>query len=318
MEWSASALYDKARLYMSRAHEQPVDSQLFAFWASLSLELLCRAALAKVHPVLLADPREDGNLLYAFGVQPAKPPRSIVTKAIVIRCTALVDGFTEEMATHCALMADRRNAELHSGVVGFDAFDNAAWLPATYEVINVLLKHLGVSFVEFLGEEHAATAVEMLRDRRAAIKKEVLDRIQAAKAVYRELPTEERLRREARWSERREEVLKANSAHRETKCPACGSSAIMSGNRVSRGPVRIDESSNKIEREVRILPTTFRCPHCQLKLDGFQEMRQAGLGTVYTVIEEEDPVEFFGIDPSEYIDPDEFLREHYGPEYDNE
>src|SRR5262245_33395535 len=79
MEKSDKALYDKARLFMHLAHEQPIESQLFAFWASLSLELLCRAALAKVHPVLLADPREDGNILYAFGIQPARPPKGIVT-----------------------------------------------------------------------------------------------------------------------------------------------------------------------------------------------------------------------------------------------
>jgi len=140
MEWSMQTLYNKSRLFIERAHEQPVNSHLFAFWASLALELLCRAALAKIHPVLLADPREDGSILFAFGVQPAKPPKSIVTKAIVVRCTRLVTGFTEEMAAHCALMADRRNAELHSGAVGFDNFDNSAWLPGTYEVINMGLR----------------------------------------------------------------------------------------------------------------------------------------------------------------------------------
>jgi hypothetical protein len=158
-------------IYITRAHDQPIDSHLFAFWVSLSLELLCRAALARVHPVLLADPREDGSILYAFGIQPAKRAKTIVTKAILIRCTLLVDGFTEEMASHCALMADRRNAELHSGAVAFDEFDNALWLPPTYETIEVLLKHMGVIFEDFLGSDHAPAAVEMVRGRRETIKK---------------------------------------------------------------------------------------------------------------------------------------------------
>src|SRR5258708_1201459 len=192
MQWSTEALYAKSQLFMARAHEQPVNSLLFAFWASLSLELLCRAALAKVHPVLLADPREDANLFYAFGIQPAKPPKSIVTKAIVIRCTLLVDGFTEDMAKHCALMADQRNAELHSGTVGFADFENAAWLPGTYEVIEILLRHLGVKLSDFLGDEPATAAAEMLLGRREAIKKEVFDRIGASRRAFEALPFEEK------------------------------------------------------------------------------------------------------------------------------
>jgi hypothetical protein len=92
----------------------------------------------------------------------------------------------------------------------------------------------------------------------------------------------------------------------------------MTGDIVGRGPVRIDEGSTTIEREARVLPTKFLCPHCELKLDGFQEMRQAQFGAVYKILEHEDPVEFFGIDPSDYIDPEEFMRDHFGPEYDNE
>lgn len=318
MEWSAEALSEKSRLYMSRAYGEPIESHLFAFWASLSLELLCRAALAKVHPVLLADPREDGSILYAFGVQPAKPPKSIVTKAIVIRCTALVDGFTEDMAKHCALMADRRNSELHSGVVAFDTFDNAAWLPATYEVMEVLLKHMGIKFDDFLGEDQAPTALAMLRDRHETIKNEVAKRIGAARKSIEQKSPDERAKNVEKWAISRKTVLEKNPLLKESKCPACGSVAVMTGDKVGRGPVRIDEGSTTIKREVRVLPTNFRCFCCDLRLNGFQEMRQAGLGGVYTVIENEDPVEFFGINPSDYIDPEEYLRDHSGPEYDNE
>jgi hypothetical protein len=319
MDWTADALYDKSKLFMARAHEQPVESQLFAFWASLSLELLARGALAKVHPVLLADPREDGSILYAFGIQPAKPPKSIVTKAIVIRCAQLVEGFTDDMAKHCALMADQRNTELHSGAVGFDDFDNAAWLPGTYEVIEVLLKHLGKDWKDFLGDDHAAAAIEMLSDRRETIKKQVQDRISTAKKLFAGLAAEEKTKRAGQWAATAKELLQANRRlSREIKCPACGLSGLVAGSVVGRGPVRIDETSNTIDREVRILPTKFRCTHCELKLDGFQELRQANLGNVYTMQESEDPIEFFGIDPADYIDPDQFLADNFGPDYDNE
>ncbi len=60
MDWAFDALYGKARAYVKRAHDEPLDTALFGFWMSLALELLCRSALAKVHPVLLADPTSQG------------------------------------------------------------------------------------------------------------------------------------------------------------------------------------------------------------------------------------------------------------------
>jgi hypothetical protein len=317
MEWSASALFDKSRLYMERAYQQPLDSELFALWTSLALELLCRAALAKIHPVLLADPREDGNLLYAFGIEPATPPKSIVTKAIVIRCTRLIEGFTDDMAKHCALMASKRNGELHSGVVGFDNVDNALWLPATYEVMEILLKHLGSDFHDFLGGENGQVATEMLRDRRASLRKEIFDRINACRTIFEGLSDADRSER-AEAARIAQAAVARNQLIRQVHCPACGSPAVMAGVIASRGPVTIDEADTTISREVRVLPTQFRCRHCDLRLQGYQEMRLASLGTVYTVSEQEDPVEFFGIDPADYIDAEEFVREYMAPEYDNE
>ena len=38
-------------------------------------------------------------------------------------------------------------------------------------------------------------------------------------------------------------------------------------------------------------------------------MNEAGLGTVYTITEGEDPIEFFGIVPEEHVDIDEMIRQ---------
>ena len=68
MDWAFEALYGKARAYVQRAHNEPVNSALFGFWTSLALELLCRSALGKIYPVLLADPTQEGNIHYVFGI----------------------------------------------------------------------------------------------------------------------------------------------------------------------------------------------------------------------------------------------------------
>ena len=66
MDWDSTLLYNKAKLYAERAHSEPVESALFALWMSLALELLARAALSRIHPVLLADPREQDPIHYVF------------------------------------------------------------------------------------------------------------------------------------------------------------------------------------------------------------------------------------------------------------
>jgi hypothetical protein len=42
------------------------------------------------------------------------------------------------------------------------------------------------------------------------------------------------------------------------------------------------------------------------------------LGAIYTVGEEEDPIEYFGIDPEEYVDVEALARDYFAEEYQNE
>jgi N-terminal domain of anti-restriction factor ArdC len=191
MDWECDALYNKAKVFAQRAHDEPVDSSLFAFWMSLSLELLARAALSQVHPVLLADPREPDNIHYAFGINPKGVPKSIPAKALFSRCSIFVPGFTDNMSAHCLIVAERRNTELHTAAAAFEGIDNSKWLPATYEVLEVLLTHLKRDFQDFLGE-HGDVAVEALKDRRDTIKKDVQEKLAASRKFYRFLSPEER------------------------------------------------------------------------------------------------------------------------------
>jgi len=148
------------------------------------LELLARAALAQIHPALLADPKEPDNIQYVFGIIPRNVPRSIQAKALFARCSVFITDFTDKMSGHCLIMADRRNSELHSGAAAFEGIDNSKWLPSTYEVVDVLLKHLQRDFTDFLGDEHGPVAVEALRGRRETIKKEVQEKLAAARKFY--------------------------------------------------------------------------------------------------------------------------------------
>jgi transcription elongation factor Elf1 len=184
--------------------------------------------------------------------------------------------------------------------------------------MEVLLRHIGTDFAEFLGKDHAQSATKMLKDRRENIKKEVLDRISAAKKIATNISPEQKAKREESVKAPIAKWLSENALRRGCNCPACGSAAIMSGESISRGPARIDEDAATIQREVRVLPNYFRCPVCNLKLNGYQEMLEAGLGTLYTTIEDEDPIEFFGIVPEEHGDVEKLVREYHEEGYMNE
>ena len=286
---------------------------------SLALELLARSALAAIHPVLLADPREQDNIHYAFGINPKNPPKSIPAKALFARCSVFISGFTDKMSGHCLIISDRRNSELHSGSAAFEGIDNSKWLPETYEVMQVLLTHLKRDFKDLIGE-HSDVALETLKDRSDSIRKEVFEKIANAKKAFEHLSSEDRDNVLATAIPLTASWLKSSRLRKECTCPACGNKALIGGETVSRSPVRIDEESNSIIRQARVLPNRFRCPFCKLTLNSFQELNTAGMGNIFTIEEEQDPIEFFGIDPEEYVDVEQLIskyaEDHFG--YNNE
>jgi hypothetical protein len=291
MDWSSDSLYNKSKLFAKRAHDEPADSALFGFWMSLSLELLARAALAQIHPVLLADPKHQDNIHYAFGIVPENVPKSVQAKTVFARCSVFIQGFTDKMSGHCLIMADRRNSELHSGAAAFEGIDNSKWLPATYD-------------------EHGRVAVEALRDRRDTIKKDVQEKLAAARKFYAEQTLEWKTERTAKADPATDALVRSSRFARVCSCPACKNKAIVSGESVTRSPVKIDEALGTIKREVRVLPNLLRCPLCNLNLNGFQELNEAGVGEIYTIEEHVDPIDFFGIDPEDYVDVDEILQRY--------
>src|SRR3978361_204773 len=66
-QWDSDLLWEKTKLFAVRARQGEQEGVLFPFWSILALELLARTVVAAVHPVLLADPKDGENLLYAFG-----------------------------------------------------------------------------------------------------------------------------------------------------------------------------------------------------------------------------------------------------------
>ena len=60
--WLEDALLRKARVYVERASSVEAGTGLEALWSLVALEFLARAALARIHPALLADPQDGVHL----------------------------------------------------------------------------------------------------------------------------------------------------------------------------------------------------------------------------------------------------------------
>ncbi|MBD8680005.1 hypothetical protein [Sphingomonas sp. CFBP 13720] len=320
MDWDSGLLLRKAKVYALRAHDEGIESELFGFWLSLAMELLTRSALAAIHPVLLADPREEGNIHYSFGINPKGNPRSIQAKTVFARCSIFIEGFTDQMVAHCLILADRRNKELHTGAQSFGATDSSTWLPQTYEVMEVVLKSMSVELTNFFGNAHGDLVSSMLKDRRSHIHGEVQKKVAASRKAFGDLKGTEKATRVSGGQHLLAEWAKTSPMNKVCECPACSYSAALTGESLNRGSVKLDENNGLLTRELRVLPNSLRCPTCHLKLDGYQELLQVNLGQVFVTTEEEDPIEFFGIVPEDHVDMDKVLEAYYESqhEYDNE
>ena len=157
--WSKDALLAKAQLYAEQMIATPRDDWQYAFWSSLALELLARAALANVSPVLLADQTSWHNVYYALGHTPTTSkfvPRSVGVSTVFTRLKAIIPTFLPSMEAFAVVHMSRRNEELHSGETAFDAVATAVWLPSYFETCDVLLQSLGFALDNLFGPGEAA------------------------------------------------------------------------------------------------------------------------------------------------------------------
>jgi hypothetical protein len=294
MDWNPDALWSKAKLYMDRAINEQRDGSLFPFWCSLALEFLARSALAKISPTLLAEPdREMKNILYALGKgTPSKGPKSINAILVFDLCKQVVPDFGPEEKELCEALSNRRNEELHSGGLPFEIFKTNDWLAKFYETCAVLLKFQARELQDLLGAKEAGAAQKMIDASKLEVLGKVKKSITAHKTIFEEKPEKERHELLAK-SEALAKEKTALGGHRVV-CPACGAKSWVTGEPISRQDTRL-EGSSVVER-VSMLPTSFACVACGLKLTGHSELQAVGLGGQFTRSLYFDAVYYYGME----------------------
>ncbi len=293
--WDSKQLWMKAKAYAEKANQVSHNNPHFPFWSALSLELLARAALTKIHPVLNADPREDVNILYGCGFSVSGQPKSIPVHSVFLRLEKTVPGFTKAQREVCDFLSLLRNQELHSAELPFVNLKESKWLPRYYEACKILCGFLKKTLRDLFGDDIAATAEMLISALAKATETTVRKRIADCAKSFNKKTRDERkkLTLEARIAIRR-----VGPGKKRELCPACKTEGLLSGHLIKeQAPEYVDD---RLLINQELLVTQFECFACGLNLGSVEEVSIAGIEPRFTSSRETD------------------LHELYQPEFEEE
>ncbi|QRP47406.1 hypothetical protein [Amycolatopsis sp. FDAARGOS 1241] len=282
------ALWMKAKLFINRAMD---DDEARAFdekslWAALALELLAKAALARVSPLLIAEPTEDGsNLLIASQLIKGDARfTSVRSWTLFIRCQKAFKPFSQAEAT---AITNARNEYLHSSGVGFTAIPQSVWWPKFWAQATILIGALDKEIEDFVGLDRSGIVERHLEQNSRNVENRTIALIERAKQrlhQHREGTLPAKVAAEFKPGSDNGADLRFRAL--ET-CPACGSDGWLEGEEIDDTHI---EYSNDTEHSVpeafvthTIQAEFFSCPTCQLRLDGIELIEQAGLPSTFDV-----------------------------------
>jgi hypothetical protein len=82
------------------------------------------------------------------------------------------------------------------------------------------------------------------------------------------------------------------AGHRVT-CPACGSSALVQGS--PSGSVATEVREDEVVQRQKMLPSSFSCIACGLRISGLSRLTACGLGDAFTARTPFSIADFFGL-----------------------
>jgi hypothetical protein len=304
---SSDALFAKSQVYVHRAFRAQAESDFeeYQLWASLALELLGKAALARVHPALVADPQHFESLFAACGRPISPDVKTIAAKTLFARIGHLEKSFDSRRQRFCTQMSIRRNAELHSGESPFSGMSPEVWEPEFWGTIEVLLQLQEQTLDSWLGAEGAKAPSALLERAKKAREWAVNDRIRRSSDDFISKYKDPMKRAEViensksfQWWEHRGRFYLSADEATSHPCPACGATAALLGAFWSEEIIDTDETYYWSEGDD--LPQTdyyetvekafsveeFYCPTCELHFFGTAEIEAAGLPEDFTTTEE--------------------------------
>lgn len=314
MTWTKENYAAKAKLCWEKATAQPRGSIEYFMNFALFCEHIVRSAIVSCNPALNAA-FDDESLLYAAGVDPRRPPRTIeLSKAINI-ARRLIPEISETEIQSLSVLVDFRNTEFHDDSTKFDVAVLQRIVPDCQVLALRMIEFAKEDPENILGKDDAKQFAAS-RDAKAGDRnKRVKALIETSKDRFFHLSKEEQTeRRQAGRPSFVSAVTQSGRHIRAEKCPACAELGLLSG--LPQGQSAPMLRDDDLIIEVRVIPDAFDCKTCELSVRGLDELLAAGFPHEFTSLDSVDVVEHFGIDPREYVDEEEIAREYYEGAYE--
>jgi len=288
------AIYAKSKQYVVRALRCKGEGDLneYQLWASLALELLGKACLARKHPSLIANPTHQTSLFAASGINIGTDIKTIIAKTLFERLRILVTGFDHNVEKYCVNISERRNAELHSGELPFENMKLAAWEARYWHAAQLILHDMNLNLEGWLGVDRAKAPRELLEHAHQATIDAAKVRIEQAREKFsdQKKAVKENLLEEAKGKfpfHYRGVFDFSTDEEWMDECPACSGNAILAGDQVDEEILDEYDEENPWEETVEkyYVADSFFCPVCQLRLNSQAELEAGGLETSYSEVE---------------------------------
>jgi hypothetical protein len=255
------------------------DFAMFAIAAGLAVELAVKFRLAQESPLYLADGSSKTWFRHAHALWIARNDiellpaevRTITAQEAFDRAVELDPIYGRIRSAFVDVMS-ARNSQAHMGVSGSrDVREAFAQFVRATEVL------LTVSAAFWAPHEELVRT--LLDNFAAAVAKRVQEKLAAARAVFERrfggLPA--RLREAAIELATTTNTVPLRDDAVSATCPACSSSALLGGtNRVES----IDSHSDYPSYAVFLEADWLRCAACELRLEGAEELEEAGVEPV--------------------------------------
>lgn len=308
MSWQSDSYFIKAQRYWKRTTAAGRDAEQFLLQLSFVVEFVVRGALVSKHPSLNAELDEE-SILFASGLEPNRPARSVGMDKALGRVQRLIAGVSAAEIQAAKVLFDTRNEELHGDTDALSTVKDAGLKAQILSFIVKLAKFAEQDIETLMGKADGRQAVETS----LALAKDRKDRVRQLIKIHKDRFYGQTVEEQAaQRSEAKLGFLSAvmKSGHHlvASKCPSCAADGILGGRPVgTSGPILND---NEIFEETRVTPEIFECKCCDLKIKGLDELMAAGFDHEFVSRNEVDPVEHFGIDPMDYVDTDDIVREY--------
>lgn len=296
--WSEETLFYKVQLYIQEMESCSVSEWKYGLWSSLALELLARASLAHISPILLANHDNWRHLLYAMGHEPnvkKYAPRSLSSNEVVDRLSELLQELNTDMAQFIKTHIGRRNSELHSGELIFEKTEASNWLPEFYSCVQVLVKSMDRD-PEILFDNYAEVE-KIIDSHKSDTIKSVRQLVKAHQTVWTNKSPEERDK-----SEKESSIWASRKAGHRVSCPSCSCRALVYGSPVGDVERGISDSESEIIEKQEQIPTRFECIACGLKISGIEKLIACNLGDRFKETSTYEANEFFGLYTEEELE----------------